>query len=58
METMLLKDDSEMQIILNRGLLSKSFSVTVIDKRTRKQRDYESKRLMLKLIKKCIKESD
>lgn len=58
-ETMLLKDDSEMQIILNRGLLIKHFSVTVINKKTRKQRTYRNKKLMIGLINRCIvKESD
>lgn len=57
-ETMLLKDDSEMQIILNRGLLIKHFSVMVINKKTRKQRTYRNKKLMIGLINRCIKESD
>lgn len=57
-ETMLLKDDSEMQIILNRGLLIKCFSVTVINKKTRKQRIYKDKKMMFNLISECIKESD
>ena len=51
METMLLKDNSEMQVILNKGLLNKYFSVTVINKKTRKQRTYKNKKLMVDLIK-------
>lgn len=58
METMLLKDTSEIQITLNKGLLDKHFSVTVINKRTRKQRTYKDKKIMLNLISECIKESD
>lgn len=58
METMLLKDDSEIQVILNRGLLIKYYSVTVINKKTRKQRTYKNKRLMIGLINRCIRESD
>lgn len=58
METMLLKDTPEKQVILNKGFLEKRFSVTVINKKTRKQRTYKDKKLMLGLINKCIKESD
>ena len=43
-ETMILKDDAEKQIVLNRGLLIKTFSVRV----------YRNKRIMYKLIKECI----
>ena len=35
-ETMILKDDAEKQIVLNRGLLIKTFSVSVYNKKTRK----------------------
>ena len=31
-ETMILKDDAEKQIVLNRGLLIKTFSVSVYNK--------------------------
>lgn len=55
-ETISLKDDPEMQVILNKGILEKNFSVTVINKKTRKQRTYKDKKLMLALIDKCIKE--
>ena len=58
METMLLKDTPEMQVILNKGILEKSFSVTVINKKTRKQRTYKNRRLIIDLIARCIKESD
>lgn len=54
-ETISLKDDPEMQVILNKGILEKNFSVTVINKKTRKQRTYKDKKLMLALIDKCIK---
>lgn len=53
-ETMILKDDAEKQIVLNRGLLIKTFSVTVYNKKTRKARVYRNKRIMYKLIKECI----
>ena len=39
-ETMLLKDTPEIQVILNKGILEKRFSITVINKKTRKQRTY------------------
>ena len=58
METMLLKDIPEMQVILNKGILEKRFSVTVINKKTRKQRTYKNRRLIIDLIARCIKESD
>ena len=58
METMLLKDTPEMQVILNKGILEKRFSVTVINKKTRKQRTYKNRRLIIDLIARCIKESD
>lgn len=58
METMLLKDTPEMQVILNKEILEKCFSVTVINKKTRKQRTYKNRKLMLGLINKYIKESD
>lgn len=54
METMLLKDTPEMQVIL----IEKRFSVTVINKKTRKQRTYKNRRLIIDLIARCIKESD
>ncbi len=54
-ETILLKDTPEMQVILNKDILEKNFSVTVINKKTRKQRTYKDKKLMLALIDKCIK---
>lgn len=40
-ETMLLKDTAEMQVILNKDILEKNFSVTVINKQTRKQKTYK-----------------
>lgn len=58
METMLLKDTPEMQVILNKGILEKRFSVTVINKKTRKQRTYKNRKLIIDLIARCIKESD
>ena len=54
-ETILLKDTPEMQVILNKDILEKNFSVTVINKKTRKQRTYKDKKLILALIDKCIK---
>lgn len=58
METMLIKDTTEMQVVLNKGILEKRFSVTVINKKTRKQRTYRNKKLMIDLINRCIRESD
>lgn len=58
METMLLKDTPEMQVILNKGILEKRFSVTVINKKTRIQRTYNNRGLIIDLITRCIKESD
>lgn len=58
METMLLKDTPEMQVVLNKGILEKCFSVTVINKKTRKQRTYRNRKLVVDLIARCIKESD
>lgn len=58
METMLIKDTPEMQVVLNKGILEKRFSVTVINKKTRKQRIYRNKKLMIDLINRCIRESD
>ena len=54
-ETMVLKDNSEMQVILNKGILDKAFSVTVIIKKTRKRISYRNKKIMLNLIGNCIK---
>lgn len=54
-ETMLLKDTPEMQVVLNKGILEKRFSITVINKKTRKQRTYRNRKLMIGLIDKCIK---
>lgn len=55
-ETMLLKDTAEMQVILNKDILEKNFSVTVINKQTRKQKTYKDKKLMSDLIIRCIGE--
>ena len=57
-ETMVLKDNSEMQVILNKGILDKAFSVKVINKKTRKRITYRNKKIMLNLISKCIRESN
>lgn len=57
-ETMLLKDTPETQVVLNKGILEKRFSITVINKKTRKQRTYRNRELMINLIARCIKESD
>lgn len=54
-ETMMLKDNSEMQVILNKDILDKAFSVTVINKKTRKRITYRNKKIMLNLISNCIK---
>lgn len=47
---MLLKDTAEMQVILNKDILEKNFSVTVINKQTRKQKTYKDKKIMSDLI--------
>ena len=49
-ETMLLKDTAEMQVILNKDVLEKKFSVTVINKQTCKQKTYKDKKIMSDLI--------
>ena len=54
-ETMMLKDNSKMQVILNKGILDKAFSLTVINKKTRKRITYRNKKIMLNLIGNCIK---
>ena len=53
-ETMLLKDTAEMQVILNKDVLEKKFSVTVINKQTCKQKTYKDKKIMSDLIIRCI----
>jgi hypothetical protein len=55
-ETMLLKDTAEMQVILNKDVLEKKFSVTVINKQTCKQKTYKDKKIMSDLIIRCIGE--
>lgn len=55
-ETMLLKDTAEMQVILNKDVLEKKFSVTVINKQTSKQKTYKDKKIMSDLIIRCIGE--
>ena len=57
LETMVLKDNQEMQVVLNKSILNKSFSVTVINKKTQKQRHYKNTTLILNLIKDCIEET-
>ena len=54
--TMLLKDTAEMQVILNKDVLEKKFSVTVINKQTCKQKTYKDKKIMSDLIIRCIGE--
>lgn len=54
-ETMMLKDNSKMQVILNKDILDKTFSVTAINKKTRKRITYRNKKIMLNLINNCIK---
>lgn len=55
-ETMLLKDTAEMQVILNKDVLEKKFSVTVINKQICKQKTYKDKKIMSDLIIRCIGE--
>ena len=55
-ETILLKDTAEMQVILNKDVLEKKFSVTVINKQTCKQKTYKDKKIMSDLIIRCIGE--
>ena len=55
-ETMLLKDTAEMQVILNKDVLEKKFSETVINKQTCKQKTYKDKKIMSDLIIRCIGE--
>ena len=57
-ETMMLKDDAIMQVLLNKDILKKHFSVTVINKQTRKKQEYKNKKLMNALIIRCIEEDN
>lgn len=57
-ETMMLKDDAKMQVLLNKDILEKHFSVTVINKQTRKKKEYKNKKLMTALIIRCIEEDN
>lgn len=52
--TMLLKDTNGKQIVLNQNPLTKEISVTVIDKKTRKRREYRNKQIICKLFAECI----
>lgn len=54
--TMLLKDTNEKQIVLNQNPLTKEISVTVIDKKTQKRREYRNKKMICKLFTECVKE--
>lgn len=47
---MLLKDTNGKQIVLNQNPLTKEISVTVIDKKTRKRREYRNKQIICKLF--------
>ena len=51
---MLLKDTNRKQIVLNQNPLTKEISVTVIDKKTQKRREYRNKQIICKLFAKCI----
>ena len=51
---MLLKDTNGKQIVLNQNPLTKEISVTVIDKKTRKRREYRNKQIIYKLFAECI----
>lgn len=52
--TMLLKDENAKQIVLDQNPLTKELSITVIDKKTRKRREYRNKQIICKLFAECI----
>ena len=51
---MLLKDENGKQTVLNQNPLTKELSITVIDKKTRKRREYRNKQIICKLFAECI----
>lgn len=54
MLAMLLKDEDGKQIILNQNPLTKEMSITVIDKKTQKQKIYKDKHLVTRLFEQCL----
>lgn len=53
---MLLKDANGKQIVLNQNPLTKEITITVIDKKTQKQKIYKDKRLVARLFEQCLQE--
>lgn len=53
---MLLKDENGKQVILNQNPLTKELSITVINKETRKLREYKNKKMICKLFSECVRE--
>lgn len=51
---MLLKDANGKQILLIQNPLTKQITITVIDRATRKRREYKNKRLVAKLFTECL----
>lgn len=51
---MLLKDANGKQIVLNQNPLTKEITITVIDKKTQKQKIYKDKRLVARLFEQCL----
>ena len=52
--TMLLQDNKEHQVILEKDPLTKEFSVIVYNKSTQEKTTYRSQKMMHKLICECI----
>ena len=52
--TMLLQDNKERQVILEKDPLTKEFSVIVYNKSTQEKTTYRSQKMMHKLICECI----
>ena len=53
---MLLRDNSEKQVILNQNPLTKRITITIVNKITGKQRIYKSKRSVTKIFAECLEE--
>lgn len=51
---MLLKDANGKQIVLNQNPLTKEITITVIDKKTQKQKIYKDKHLVTRLFEQCL----
>ena len=50
----MLRDDSEKQIGLCQNPLTKEITMSVYDKRSRKQRTYRNKKMLAKIFTECL----